>query len=139
MRFAGLHEVGQQNLEDGMMNATKDLVAEVFLLKIDYELANEKFTSFEEPVGKRLRDKNDISKVTMHFADGTSEKIELPWSDDSSEENAWQSNSIEIKKPLNKAFLKKISSNLVKNMQEFEQKDRFTNRKILTIYVEKEE
>lgn len=99
-------------------------------------MANQFFTNFDEPVGKRLCDHDDIIDVTLYFADNTQERIELAWSENSDE---WQSHHLEVKKPLDKSDLDQIKPGLAEKMKKIEQKDRFLNRKILRIYVGKVE
>lgn len=139
MQFDDLHEDRHQGFEDGNIVFTNYLTADNFLIKLDYELANQYFTNFDEPVGKRLYDHNDIIDVTLYFADNTQERIELAWSENSEDDNEWQSSQLEVKKPLDKSDLDQIRPGLAEKMKEIEQKDRFLNRKILTIYVGKED
>lgn len=102
-------------------------------------MANQFFTNFDEPVGKRLCDHDDIIDVTLYFADNTQERIELAWSENSEDNNEWRSHHLEVKKPLDKSDLDQIKPGLAEKMKKIEQKDRFLNRKILRIYVGKVE
>ncbi|MBM6958796.1 hypothetical protein [Lactobacillus gallinarum] len=52
-------------------------------------MTNQFFTNFDEPVGKRLCDHDDIIDVTLYFADNTQERIELAWSENSEDNNEW--------------------------------------------------
>lgn len=71
---------------------------------LDYKLANQFFTNFDEPVGKRLCDHDDIIDVTLYFADNTQERIELAWSENSEDNNEWQSHHLEVKSRLIKVI-----------------------------------
>lgn len=102
-------------------------------------MANQFFTNFDEPVGKRLCDHDDIVDVTLYFADNTQERMELAWSENSEDDNEWQTHQLKVKKPLDKSDLDQIRAGLAEKMKEIEQKDRFLNRKILKIYVGKED
>lgn len=137
IRFTGLRQVGDQHFKDGAMIFSQNLVTRRFLIKLDYELANQNYTNYDEPVGKRLYEHNDIVDVTLYFEDGTSETVDLPWSENAGNDNDWQRSSINIKRPLNKVGLEQISPDLSELMNNFEQNDRFTNREILTICVRK--
>ena len=55
------------------------------------------------------------------------------------DENDWQSSELRTNRPLNKETLRRFSPDLAKAMQRFEDEDRFMNRKILTISVDKGE
>lgn len=74
MQFDDLHEDKHQGFEDGNIVFTNYLVADNCLIKLDYELANQYFTNFDEPLGKRLCEHDDIVDVTLHFADKYSRK-----------------------------------------------------------------
>lgn len=137
MKFTGLHQIGEQHFEDGAMVFSGNLVAKRFFIKLDYELANQNLTNMQEPLGERLYAHNDIVNVTLYCEDGTSETIDLPWSENSNDDNDWQRSSINIKRPLNKERLDQISPDLSELMEKFERNDKFTNRKILTISVRK--
>lgn len=139
MQFDDLHEDKHQGFEDGNIVFTNYLVADNCLIKLDYELANQYFTNFDGPLGKRLCEHDDIVDVTLHFADNTQERIKIAWSDNSDDDNEWQSHQLEVKKPLDKSDLDQIEPGLAEEMKEIEQNDRFLNRKILRIYIGKED
>ena len=67
-------------------------------------MANQFFTNFDEPVGKRLCDHDDIIDVTLYFADNTQERIELAWSENSEDNSEWQSHHLEVKSRLIKVI-----------------------------------
>ncbi|WP_258381892.1 hypothetical protein [Lactobacillus helveticus] len=69
----------------------------------------------------------------------TQERIEIAWSDNSDDDNEWQSHQLEVKKPLDKSDIDQIEPGLAEEMKEIEQNDRFLNRKILRIYIGKED
>ena len=109
------------------------------MIELDYEMANQNLTDTDEPVGERLHAYNDIVDVTVYFEDGTSETINLPWLELRRDENDWQSSELRTNRPLNKGTLGRMSPDLAKAVQRFEDEDRFMNRKILTISVDKGE
>ena len=69
----------------------------------------------------------------------TQEGIESAWSDNSDGDNEWQRHQLDVKKPLDKSDLDQIEPGLAEKMKEIEQNDRFLNRKILRIYIGKED
>lgn len=102
-------------------------------------MANQNLTNIDEPVGERLHAYNDIVDVTLYFEDGTSETINLPWLELRRDENDWQRSELRTNRPLDKGTLSRMSPDLVQAMRRFEKDDRFMNRKILTISVDKSE
>lgn len=139
MKIVGLHQVGYRGFSDGYVDFSENLEVDSFLIRLDYELANQNLTDTDEPVGERLHAYDNIVDVTLYFEDGTSETINLPWLEIERDENEWQSSEIRINRPLDKETLSRFSPDLAKMMEDYEGGDRFTNRKILTIHVEKGE
>lgn len=138
MKIVGLHQVGHRDFNDGYVSFTENLEADSFLIELDYEMANQNLTDTDEPVGERLHAYNDIVDVTLYFEDGTSETINLPWLELRRDENDWQSSELRANRPLNKETLGRMSPDLAKAMQRIEKDDRFMNRKILTVHVNKD-
>ena len=132
MKIVGLHQVGHRDFHDGYVSFTENLVADSFLIELDYEMANQNLT------GERLYDYDDIVNVTLYFENGTSETINLPWLELRRDENDWQSSELRTNRPLNKETLGRMSPDLAKAMQRIEKDDRFMNRKILTVHVNKD-
>lgn len=130
--------VGHRDFHDGYVSFTENLVADSFLIELDYEMANQNLTDSDEPVGERLYDYDDIVNVTLYFENGTSETINLPWLELRRDENDWQSSELRTNRPLNKETLGRMSPDLAKAMQRIEKDDRFMNRKILTVHVNKD-
>ena len=85
-------------------------------------MANQFFTNFDEPVGKRLCDHDDVIDVTLYFADNTQERIELAWSENSEDNNEWRSHHLEVKKPLDKSDLDQIKPGLAEKMKKSSKK-----------------
>lgn len=66
-------------------------------------------------------------------------EFNFAWSENSEDNNEWQSHHLEVKKPFDKSDLDQIKPGLAEKMKKIEQKDRFLNLKILRIYVGKVE
>ncbi|ADX69888.1 hypothetical protein [Lactobacillus helveticus] len=138
MQFDGVHVERYQHFERGDIIFNKVLIADNFLIKLDYELANKCFTNCNEPMGERLSDFNDIVDIVLCFEDGTQERIGFPWVGSSEDNNEYQRSGLEVNKPFDRNDFSELDPMLVEDIKESEKNDRFLNRKMLTVYVDKE-
>lgn len=89
-------------------------------------------------MGERLSDFNDIVDIVLCFEDGTQERIGFQWVGSSEDNNEYQRSGLEVNKPFDRNDFSELDPMLVEDIKESEKNDRFLNRKMLTVYVDKE-